>query len=209
MGIELELEFDGNRAMNSLMNLSAFFVTKNDGSLDDGVEIVSHPATLKYLQENRSLWEDVLNMYGLEAEYTCGMHVHLSDNAFSRAGLRRFADFVFDNESFTKSFSERDGNYSYCRFDKGSYEDGNRVALAHDMYAVETLEVRFFRATQSKTTFWANLEFCHALYWYTKRDRELSPEAFMGWVRSKGDKYKNLKSKLCRLQLMEREQINV
>ena len=55
---------------------------KYDGSLDDGFEIVSHPATLNY-HLNDFPWEDILH-YAVQMGYrshqtsTCGLHIHVN-----------------------------------------------------------------------------------------------------------------------------------
>lgn len=55
---------------------------KHDGSLDDGFEIVSHPATLDY-HLHHIPWKEVMNKarelgYLSHTAQTCGLHVHIN-----------------------------------------------------------------------------------------------------------------------------------
>lgn len=88
-GVELETDHgdDPDGLARKLDRLGLPIYCKHDGSLDDGVEIVTHPATLAYHMA-RMRW-DVITAYALRdnAEShnagTCGLHVHVG-----RAQLR-------------------------------------------------------------------------------------------------------------------------
>jgi len=84
------------------------FVLKNDGSLDNGFEIVTHPFTWSHYLSNKNKWTDFLlyvQSLGLSATYskpsmngdheTCGFHVHLSKDAFSYMHLYKFVHFFY------------------------------------------------------------------------------------------------------------------
>src|SRR5690606_36382259 len=63
-----------------------FVYCKRDGSLDDGIEIVSHPADYDY-HLNKLPWERILNClreagYRSHDPVTCGLHIHISREAF-------------------------------------------------------------------------------------------------------------------------------
>ena len=68
--------------MNIGNRINEHIYCKHDGSLDDGFEIVSHPATLEY-HTNTIPWKKILDE-ALEMGYyshnsgTCGLHVHIN-----------------------------------------------------------------------------------------------------------------------------------
>lgn len=88
MGVELEID-KGERPCACAKELAEIetygdeFYMKHDGSLEDeGIEIVSHPATLSY-HLNRFQWKEVFSTakkfgYKSHDAGTCGLHVHVS-----------------------------------------------------------------------------------------------------------------------------------
>lgn len=93
MGVEIELESTGGGYASGLRNLAAaswltdeFAYLKSDGSLCDGVEIVTHPATLdawrSLFGEFAAIGQD-LAAHGWEATESCGIHVHACRAAFT------------------------------------------------------------------------------------------------------------------------------
>ena len=94
-GIELEIdeggEYDDNaeRILNIGNRINEHIYCKHDGSLDDGFEIVSHPATLEY-HTNTIPWKKILDE-ALEMGYyshnsgTCGLHVHINRAALGES----------------------------------------------------------------------------------------------------------------------------
>lgn len=89
-GFELEVDNEdrsgcGEELAEAIENLygDSLLYCKSDGSLNDGVEIVSHPMTLEYLygMDLESL-EDMIESNSLYAESTCGFHVHVNRDSF-------------------------------------------------------------------------------------------------------------------------------
>ena len=82
-GVELEIDKGENRedCAEELLNTSPDIYCKRDGSLSNGIEIVSHPCTLGYHKED--LGWDKLSEVALKYEFrsqearTCGLHVHV------------------------------------------------------------------------------------------------------------------------------------
>ncbi len=90
-GVELELDKGGEDDDKAEEILSCtdsdHLYIKHDGSLDDGMELVSHPMTLDY-HMNRMPWENIVETavdlgYRSHQTGTCGLHVHVSRKAFS------------------------------------------------------------------------------------------------------------------------------
>ena len=91
-GVELEIDEGGEstahaRRFLDIANRHAEnLYIKTDGSLDDGLELVTHPMTLDY-HLNEMPWEDILHEakqlgYRSHGAGTCGLHVHISRMAF-------------------------------------------------------------------------------------------------------------------------------
>ena len=89
-GVELELDEGGEDDDKAEEILSCtdsdHLYIKHDGSLDDGMELVSHPMTLEYHQ-NSMPWENIVETavdlgYRSHQTGTCGLHVHVNRKAF-------------------------------------------------------------------------------------------------------------------------------
>lgn len=148
-GFELEVEARGNGrylgAQIAQESLGGHAYLKEDGSLSDGFEIVTHPHTLeKYHNEfNWGVLEKLQsNGYRSWNTRTCGLHVHVSRTAFGDGGdpwspritksvrsqilLRRqshelrFMKLIYDNQRQVERISGRSNN-NYATFqDKGN-----------------------------------------------------------------------------------------
>lgn len=93
MGVELEIDGGGKDNSNAreileIANQTAEHIyIKSDGSLDDGMEIVTHPCTLDY-HANQFPWNEIVRR-ALDLGYlshktsTCGLHIHVNRGAFS------------------------------------------------------------------------------------------------------------------------------
>lgn len=90
-GVELELDKGGEDDDKAEEILSCtdsdHLYVKHDGSLDDGMELVSHPMTLEYHQ-NSMPWKNIVETavdlgYRSHQTGTCGLHVHVNRKAFS------------------------------------------------------------------------------------------------------------------------------
>ena len=109
-GVELEIDDGGtvNSNAQKLLDIAnkdaENLYIKTDGSLDEGLELVTHPMTLEY-QLNEMPWAAVLHKaqemdYLSHAAGTCGLHVHISRLAFGctyeqqEAAIARLLYFV-------------------------------------------------------------------------------------------------------------------
>lgn len=122
IGIEQELEAKGhsesnlNRAVDMLDERDPDHVlySKQDGSLECGIEIVSHPMSLDFFKDEYpwELWKhgDGLGKF-LKQEATTGVHIHISKAAFSKAHAYRFTAFHFLNPSFIENVAGRLSNH--------------------------------------------------------------------------------------------------
>ena len=93
-GVELEIDKGGEIGSNAEQILAVgnrerdFYYCKHDGSLDDGFEIVSHPATVEYhltqLPWKAVMAEAVSLGYRSHQACTCGLHIHSAERRRSR-----------------------------------------------------------------------------------------------------------------------------
>ena len=92
-GLELEVDLGGESNKNAKVLLDIAngwegdrLYIKHDGSLNDGFELVSHPMSLSYhLHEMpwKELLQEAKNMgYRSHQTSTCGLHIHVSREAF-------------------------------------------------------------------------------------------------------------------------------
>lgn len=93
MGVELEIDNGGecNNNAEKLYDIAnedkEHIYIKRDGSINDGMEIVTHPMSLDY-HKNNMPWEELMQK-AVNLEYrshqtsTCGLHVHVNRAFFS------------------------------------------------------------------------------------------------------------------------------
>jgi hypothetical protein len=212
-GIELEVERKNSNGLKHKymagMIKNEHWYFKTDGSLTDGFEIVTHPLTFNYIQQSEKSFTDSLkllveNGYNSYDANTCGMHIHISKANFTTWHLYRFLKFFVENKEFIVAISQRkmeklkkwanieDDNDSSLIY-KAKKKDGNNERyVAINLQNKATLEIRIFRGTLNINSFMKNIEFAHALFMYTKENKEISLDGFKMYIQSSCD-YSNLK----------------
>lgn len=222
MGVELEVERAGRCKTDITEDVfnrlgRDFAIVKHDGTLKgrDPFEIVTVPATLAM---HKKRWAEFMNDTAFKSNLTsfvsgnCGMHVHISRNAFTGLHLAKFMRFINDehNAKFIAAIAQRSGN-NYAHYadyevnELGFDANGNRMEVkkspithaskkinggSHGHYDAintsnaQTIEVRIFRGNLAKSHFYKNLEFVHALWLYTKDAsmKELGYKDFLFWL---------------------------
>lgn len=186
LGVELEIDEGGKDNDNAyrLKNIGNSqlenIYIKSDGSLNEGLEIVSHPMTLDY-HMNEMEWERVMKEavnlgYRSHQTSTCGLHIHVNRNAFGdnqseqEEVISKILFFVEKNWNEIFKFSRRN-SYNMNRwsarygFEKTGKEildkaknssNGRYVAVNLNNY--HTIEFRLFRGTLKHNTFIATLQ---------------------------------------------------
>lgn len=196
-GFELEMEDHrhygeyANDDANYMNEKLGFTYCKRDGSLDDGIELVSHPATLEYLMEKKDVFAEVFKEmtrrgYTSHNNGNCGLHVHLSlkpfvaNNKYASCALIRIVDSLWDelvrfsrrteyqldrwaSRYSTKSIKFKDIAKS-VKANCGRY-------MAVNTENAHTIEIRMFRGTLKVDTFFAVLQL-------VKRLTDVSMECF-------------------------------
>jgi len=196
LGIELEMEADGDaykvaEALYPLSNDEAIFSMEEDGSLDDGLEVISEPATLAY-HKTQFGWEKILSTareLGAVSHKSnnCGLHIHFNISFFDHTEAAidlNSAKLLYFFERFWEpmvKFSRRtDSQLSHyaCRYGNIRGTTPKQVCdYAKNCgrnYAVnlgndKTIEIRMFRGTLNEETFFACLELVDFLARYVKK----------------------------------------
>lgn len=188
MGFELEVDFGGESSSNvaeimPIINKAGqneiFAYCSHDGSLNDGFEIITQPATLRYHQSIKGIYNDVAQKlkamgYSSHDTSTCGFHVHVNRTYFGNKeeiAIERVILIVekFWNEMciFARRPERRMERYSKKRPTSISIEEYMERANKsgeHEWhyYAVnvansDTIEFRMFKGTLNVNTIMATL----------------------------------------------------
>lgn len=185
LGFELEVDKPSedcsiNDAANFVNDTSKYTYVKHDGSLDEGMEIVSHPATLEYHMSKKEVWGDIFNQLLTDCGFkshdarTCGLHVHVSLHALESRNPLAVNNMLFLMDHFWDRFvkfsrrTEDQLNRWAARYSTihGDYEDLKKQAkdtrnryYALNLQNKHTVEIRMFRGTLNLNTFIATLQF--------------------------------------------------
>lgn len=184
MGAELEIECISedyskqDKAYHVNKALGDFIITKHDGSLNNGFEITSSPASLDY---HRTAWDNFFKkkvQNGLSGfnNNTCGMHVHISREPLSNLQIGKIIAFIHkkENAEFVKLIAQRSSN-KYNDFTKAkkisnSHYTKKQLEERHTAVNIlnpNTIEIRIFKSNLRKSSFLRNIEFCAALVEFT------------------------------------------
>lgn len=195
-GIELEVNTKANEKRQLLNNFFTddFFYFKNDGSINVyGVEIVSHPATLKYHLQNK--WIEIFRFFQenkIDNVRNCGLHFHFDRNAFTSNQIAILDYLINSDKTFIETIGGRKLN-TYCKIanktlsEYGRSTEGRYVAL--NLSNRKTIEMRFFKATTDFETFKNRLIYAFALcevarhYNAFECDSQINKYKFMQFVK--------------------------
>lgn len=177
-GVELEIECMGSDSTHSYARQirprysDNFAIMKHDGSLNNGFEIVTRPASLMI---HRDEWSKILNptINGIRSyrTTTCGFHVHCSRRPLSEIQVAKIVCFV-NAECNSKLIELIAGRVSdrWSRIAPKKLSDGNKANTeryeAVNLQNRETIEFRIFKGTLKYESLMKNIEFCDALIRY-------------------------------------------
>ena len=186
-GVELEVDDGGESNANAAKIMAVAnggaerLYCKHDGSLSDGIEMVSHPMTLDYHMREMP-WASILaeakNLgYQSHKPGTCGLHVHVSRRAFGDTeaeqdeAIARILYFFEKHWEELLKFSRRTARQlkqwadryglkehpkEILEYAKGDYR-GERYTCVN-LTNSDTIEFRMFRGTLKLNTFYATLQ---------------------------------------------------
>ena len=187
-GVELEIDEGGELSSNAQQILEVgnkcgeeIIYIKHDGSLSEGLEIVTHPASLDYHMDHLP-WPEILETarslnYRSHQCGSCGLHVHVSRKAFGRTfqeqddSIARVLYFVEKNWEELLKFSRRTPRQLERWAARYGYKDQPKEILEHakkgyhagrytcvNLENSATVEFRMFRGTLKLNTLLATLQ---------------------------------------------------
>ena len=187
-GLELEIDGAGCDAGNadSILEWSqdeSLYYIKSDSSLNCGLEIVTHPATLPFHLKHMPWGRIVDRARALEYKShntkTCGLHIHVSTAAFgvgngANTATSKLVALFWRLWPELVKFSRRDEDqiYDWCRRNYDGYglnyrelnhakKKGRYMAL--NFSGPDTIEVRLFRGTLKLEAIYASIELIDVL----------------------------------------------
>jgi len=175
LGCELEYEtINREKAQLGVGKLlKGHALMKSDGSIRNGFEIVTCPATLDiHLQVFKSFFDNLPP--DLKIEKNVGMHVHISRKPLSELTLGKMTEFLNrdENKDFIHHIAGRINN-NYARMEKNRtvtfawrHKNGSDRYNALNLTNQNTVEVRLFATPMDYKTFAMRLQFCQALVDY-------------------------------------------
>lgn len=193
-GFELEMEavncerYEGVELANNIFKDWCYF--KEDGSLSNGFEMVSHPMSLDIVRDTFP-WERLreLSSVGMRSAQTrtCGLHIHINKSFFANnpTTMYRFMSMFYSNaEQWKKIAGRSDSTYaswseyeqsqllSYTKHfaNRNHYSNSDRY-VALNLQNRNTIELRFFKGTLRPSSFVARLEAVHAVAQYAQETR--------------------------------------
>lgn len=194
-GVELEIDNGDLTRTGNISDITDALYLKRDGSLNNGVEIVTHPCTLDY-HLNVFPWAEICET-ALNARFrshktdTCGLHVHASRTLFGKsemlqdltiAKIMLFFDRYFYDEILTFTRRGVDRLKQWAKNNgagvKPTDDDETAVYKARctrgDRYQAinlcnsRTVEFRIFRGTLKASTIKATIQWIDVLINYCK-----------------------------------------
>lgn len=211
LGIELETEVPeryGYETVAARINdlVGDFCIMKYDGSLVNGIEIVSCPCTFDV---HKTIWDKFFNNIpkGLVSAGTgrCGMHIHITKSALANAQLGRMLVFVNSPHNSSLICAVAGRSSSYATRSAKKIEDWSRAwekYCALNNYNGITCELRIFRGTLNYKMFKKNIEFTHAMIQFCAKDLPeatvAKPADFLAFVAEHAEEYFNLHQFLVR-----------
>lgn len=186
-GVELGIDEAGESPSHARSLLATanrekeFLYIKHDGSLNDGIELVTHPMSLEF-QLHRLPWEElcrkaVAQGYLSHRTGTCGLHIHVSRRAFGAtereqdAVIARVLYFFEKHWEELLKFSRRTqrqlerwaARYGYQEqpmeildYAKKGYHGGRYTCI--NLQNQDTVEFHMFRGTLKPNTIFATLQ---------------------------------------------------
>lgn len=194
-GIELEVEFhseeDRIKCAERVVNadLHDFFIMAYDGSLNYGIEFISHVWDLKDIDKFKNNLEELTEIISecggfCHNSVNSGLHVHIGKTCIHY--LESMRNWVYDRPSLFASLSGRIptlGTFEYCRpFDNSRYSFLNETS--------ETLEFRLWNSTLNTETIIERILFSFSLcFIFNEKRGNVSERDFFLFLKHYSDVY--------------------
>lgn len=192
LGVELEVDDGADYVSELVANLSRIdpsedkFYLKHDGSLANGIEIVTHPATLK--AHMRAMhWKEIVDT-ALESKFkshntdTCGLHVHVgrtglgTDYTAQETTIDKLIAIFWKLEDQLFTFSRRTNSnmnhwspFNHKSVDNFTPKKAGEAKNRYERYRAinvtntHTIEFRLFRGTLNMVTLRASIQLVDTL----------------------------------------------
>lgn len=169
----MELEINTSDSVKTLQmireNYPDLFWGTRDGTVE-GIELVSMPATLEY-------WQGVnFKFFSGCREGQAGIHVHVDRLPHEHFQLAAILEFFFNNKAFVYKIAERETHFAKINsLDIYKKQEDLTGFLGGDKYSAlnfchrKTLEYRIFNSTLNLDHIKKDVEFCFALWDWTRR----------------------------------------
>lgn len=211
-GAELEIDVGGKNYDNAERILGAANVKgehiyiKSDGSLNDGMEIVTHPMSLDY-HKSQMPWNNITGKalslgYKSHKTNTCGLHIHVNRTTFGETReeqdncISRVLYFVEHHWEELLKFSRRTeysinrwaARYGYKNTPKEVMENAKKGCNGRytcvNITNSNTIEFRMFRGTLKVNTILATIELVNLICQFALSftDEEISKIAWTEFV---------------------------
>lgn len=212
LGCELEYETNNRDraqlAVGKLMHGHALM--KSDGSIRNGFEIVTCPATLDiHLDVFKKFYDNIPP--DLKVEKNVGMHVHISRKPLSHLTIGKLTEFLnrLDNKQFIHHIAGRIDN-SYARMSNDrtvtfpwKHRNGGDRYNALNLNNQNTIEVRLFATPMNYKEFAMRLQFVQALVDYCSPaqsseslKKQTHHEGFIHWLENRRRMFPELSNHL-------------
>ncbi len=221
LGVELETECEGSWTVDQGVAWVAkhsdkgrICYLKSDGSIRNGFEIVTHPMSLEWAMESFP-WEmlDGLRSNGFRSwtTTTCGLHVHMSRDAFAGdTHLLAFMLFAYRVKAKLIKLAGRNSHWSSWEADGDDYsieqkakgDSGSTRYTAINTSNTATVEMRFWKGSLNPIQVKAAIQWCHAAWEFTRDITDptaqgaLSWDAFVSWVSERSDRFPELELRI-------------
>jgi hypothetical protein len=212
LGCELEYEtINRDRAQLAVGKLMhGHALMKSDGSIRNGFEIVTCPATLDiHLDVFKKFYDNIPP--DLKTEKNVGMHVHVSRKPLSQLTLGKMTEFLnrLDNKQFIHHIAGRiDNNYARMSDERTitfpwRYKNGGDRYNALNLNNQNTVEIRLFATPMNYKEFAMRLQFVQALVDYCMPaqsnealKKQTHHEAFVAWLSNRKRMFPELSNHL-------------
>ena len=211
LGIEIEYQVEKRKEARLYVgdNLYNHSLMKEDGSIRNGFEIVSRPASYAQHMLKYTSFLDGLPEW-IHPHQSCGMHVHISRTALSQMGAGKLVEFMNrdDNKKFIKLIAGRDPT-NYQRQDV-SYDikkpfkvhmgsDGADRYNFINLQNKKTIELRIFASPKNTNEFKVRMQFVKAMISYCQPaaltgtlKEQTSFSSFITWLENTKKEFKEL-----------------
>ena len=213
-GIELEINylqgwnFRKRLAKYQEENNIDFFHCKTDSTLDEGIEIITHPFSKAWFTNNQNHFRNLLTIiYKSNGKIgrNTGLHIHISRQGIKNSTKAKLFHFIneSENRSLISDIAGREQSSNYFNYYSwetllsqewlNRYEQNSWKYEAVNWQHNNSIEIRIFKATTKTNYLFARLQFIFLAIEFIKKTPviECTARNFINYI-SKQTKYKDI-----------------